>query len=243
MALGPEVTSKTEFRQYIREMLGYPVIDIEITDTQLDHCIREALELFRDHAYDGLSLRFQELSLTAGTSAYTLAHNVDSIYALYDTQTISLDGVFPKKLVANFYGNSVNQADLLSLHITRDYLSTLDFMLKIKIPFDYNATTKQLYLLKTLTADQTVGIVYYEIGDWSDENSLIFDHHWVKKFSVARSKLLWGNSLSKFGTGSFLPQGLQLNSERIISEAEQEVQTLMEELYMNHSAPLDFFTG
>ena len=45
-------TSRATFKQYILQELGSPVINIEVTDAQLDNRIDDSLQLFREFHFD-----------------------------------------------------------------------------------------------------------------------------------------------------------------------------------------------
>jgi hypothetical protein len=46
-------TTRTELKNYCLRRLGYPVLDINVDEDQLQDRIDDALEYYRDYHYDG----------------------------------------------------------------------------------------------------------------------------------------------------------------------------------------------
>ena len=40
------ILTLSDLRQYIKEELGYPQLQVELTDNQLDHCIEKTVQIF-----------------------------------------------------------------------------------------------------------------------------------------------------------------------------------------------------
>lgn len=58
----------------------------------------------------------------------------------------------------------------------------------------------------------------------------VYNNRWLKDISTAFVKELWGQILSKH-QGMSLPGGVQIDGNRLIQEAKEEIQSLREELY------------
>ena len=78
---------------------------------------------------------------------------------------------------------------------------------------------------------------YYEPKD-EDE---IYNHPWVKEYALNLCKRTWGNNVGKYTTS--LVGGATLNYERIISEANTELERLENDLYDKYTAPLPIMRG
>lgn len=246
MAITPHVESLTGLKTYIKERLGHPIVNIEVTDEQLKHCINQTIEKFVEFSESGTQLRFQTLDTVVGTNEYTMTNDVYTIYELYDTTaTNGFQGVFPDKVVADIFGSQLvtaSKGDLLTLDLTRAYLKDVEFLLTVKLNFDFNAVTKKLFLLETPTEITKLGIAFYQKIDYSDESSQIYDHQWIKNYSTATTKKQWASNLLKWA-GTMLPGGLQMNADSILQEANTEIEKLEEELNEVWRMPTDFFIG
>lgn len=69
---------------------------------------------------------------------------------------------------------------------------------------------------------------------WSDQ--------WLQRYTIALLKRQWGTNLSKY-TGITLPGGVQLDGRTMLTEANQEVKDLQEELKSTYQLPIDFLVG
>lgn len=254
MALGPYITSKDALKEYILERLGKPVINIEVTDIQVQHAINETIERWVERGEGGIQYRFFELATTGGTQSYQLNYDVEAVSWIYDMNNIDLGAVFPagQWTTTSFHGGTSTTAisvigsfphhDLLSIELTRQHLQTIEHLLSEKVEFDFNSSTKELYLIEPFGIDRTVGITYYQRVDYSNESSYLYDQSWIKRYSTSLTKRQWASNLLKY-TGTSLPAGLQLNAEAILQEANTEIEKLEEELYTTWSLPPDFFVG
>ena len=56
--------SKQELADWILRRLGAPVINIEVTDVQLEDCIDEAVQFFQEYHYDGTERAYRTIKIT-----------------------------------------------------------------------------------------------------------------------------------------------------------------------------------
>lgn len=83
-----------------------------------------------------------------------------------------------------------------------------------------------------------VGQHRYQVDDDFD---LIFNESWVKDFAKAKCQLLWGQLLGKYSQN--LVGGATINYDRIISEAQSEIEKLTEELTEKWVDPAPVLVG
>jgi hypothetical protein len=56
--------NREEFKEYCLRKLGHPVIEINVSDEQVDDRVDEAMSFFRDYHYDGSQLVYLKHELT-----------------------------------------------------------------------------------------------------------------------------------------------------------------------------------
>jgi len=245
MSKVPYIKSKKELKDYILRRLGYPVINVELTKEQLDDIINETLEKFVEVAYPGIQLRLGWLKVQENQQKYKLPYEVMAVVKVYGPGELTsmmsgpfgFNAVLAKQLESVYF----SKADLVSIELIREYVSTLDVMFSKHVEYDFNTMTKELYFLTPVKSDQIYGILFYESVD-EQENPHVYDHRWIKKYATELARLQWGRNLLKYA-GSMLPSGLQINVEGIISEAKEELAKLEEELEDKYQLPIDFFIG
>lgn len=241
MAVTPYIATKSALTAYIKQELGYPVVRVEVTDDQYDNQINKAIEEFIEVAEGGVQYRFSTVSTTAGTQSYTLGYDIHSVIQVYDDANGGWISVFPDKAVADLYGSKIPPSgDLISVELTRNYLSTLEHLFDTNPRFDFNPATKNLHLFED-PGDGTLAYAYYQKMDASVDTN-VYDHIWIKEFSVALCRLQWGRNLMKY-TGTPLPGNIQQNSMEIISEAKEDIERLRTDLEEKYSLPAGFIVG
>ena len=83
-----------------------------------------------------------------------------------------------------------------------------------------------------------VGLTSYHANDEADH---IFNETWVKAMAKAKTQRLWGQVLGKYTQN--LVGSAQINFDRIIQEADTEIEKLMEELQDKWVDPAPVLVG
>lgn len=231
-------TLYSELKQYILRKLGSPVINIEITDDQLEDCIDEAVKEFVENHSCGVNVGFIPLTLEQDVIEYELDDNVQAVLNILSTNNITLDADDPLLIKTFYVGNTLYdmyRPDLIDVEVFRQTFKLVEQQFDIPILFDFNATTKKLILHAPPTANTNVFLKIYA----AEENvSKILNDLWIKKYAVELSRLQWGDNLSKY-TAVSLPGGAQFNYDGILARAKEEIEKLKEELEDRFGIPLD----
>ena len=75
-----KISNRNDFRDYVLRRLGYPVIEINVDDDQIEDRIDDGLQLFREYAADGQLRVFQPVLITQ---------------AMVDAKSIDLNAALP----------------------------------------------------------------------------------------------------------------------------------------------------
>jgi len=154
--------TRTQFKEYCLRKLGFPVIEINVDDDQVNDRIDEALSFWRDYHYDGTEKLFMKHMITA--------EDIDRqwIYAPDAVQFVT--GVMPFDLS----NASINMFDLryqLRLHdlydftsvsyvsyeITMQHLRTLNLLFSGTPQFRFNRHQNKVFLDIDWTRDVQPG--------------------------------------------------------------------------------------
>lgn len=243
MALTTFVSSKNGLIDYVKKRCGYPVVNVEVTDDQIEIAIQEAIERYITFAEGGIQMRFKELEIVEGQNEYNLGFDVNAILQVYDydTSIVEYESPFPDKVVPNMLASQPGTGDMLTLELSRQQITTIDYMLRRKTIWDYNPTTNILYLPE-IPSSNKLGLIYYQKTDYSDETSNIYDHNWIKNYSYAMTLIQWGINLQKF-EGSLLPSGLTVNAAAYSEKGENLKEKLDTELEEVWALPANFSVG
>jgi len=233
-------TSRTEFKKYILRKLGDPVIQINVSDEQVDDRVDEAISFWRDYHYNGSQLVYLKHELTADdvTNGYiTLPTGLLGIQGIFPLNTSFSTGSGMFNVTYQFVLN--NLTDLTSYSVQNYYMTMqhIQFMQEIlvgKPMIRYNKHVNKLYLdvdQDVLKEGNYIIIEAYDVIDESDYPD-VWGDRWLQNYAAALVKENWGSNLTKF-TGMQLVGGVSFNGETILSEAREERRAMEEEAVGN----------
>lgn len=249
------IQTRDQLKDYILRRLGSPVINIELTDEQMDDAINDTLDNFLPRAYSGVEERYLFLPFTPGVHDYILDYSIEAVLEVVDFEsdlfvsgsTSDLFGM--NQLIAQqiFNQGGINKIDILTYEMTNEFMSTINVLFSKKITFDYNCISKKLHLFADPhSTGSKIVHVYRRVEPIVDnaglESTNVYDVRWIKRMAVEKARYQWGWNLTKY-MGSVLPNGMQLNGEAIKATAEAEIEKLMTELHEEWELPADFFVG
>lgn len=243
-------TSRTEFALYCLRRLGSGVIQINISDEQVEDRIDDALEYFQDYHSDAVSRTYVKHQITQD--------DLDNEYIILDNsvttvvRVLSIDSAnssssmfdvrYQMHLNDVFDFTSVSVAEYTTM---RQHLSMLDDLFNGISPIRHERHTDKLHIdmnwSDNLNVNDYVIIECYKIID-PTAYSQIWGDRFLKEYATAQIKEQWGMNISKY-EGITLPGGVTMNGRAILEEAKQEIAELEQEMQLKHELPVDFFTG
>ena len=155
-------TTRSQFKDYCKRRLGFPVIDINVDDDQVEDRIDDALQFFEDYHFDGTEKIFMKHQITA--------EDINRRWIYAPEAVIFVTGVFP----FDDSNSSINMFDLryqLRLHdlydftsvsyvsyeITMQHIRTLNLLFSGTPQFRFNRHQNKLFLDIDWTRDLQVG--------------------------------------------------------------------------------------
>lgn len=245
-------TTRQSFADYCLRALGYPVIQINIDDDQLDDRIDEALQFYREYHSDAIFRAFFQHELTED--------DVDNRYIPIQDEILNVTRILPfsfENSTLNMFNVRYQMAlsDMFNLGFagnlsnysqTMSYISTLDMILNGLPQVEFNRHMNRLYIFDNLRegriqAGNFVIIEGYRIVD-PNQAPDIWNDTYLKRYAIALIKKQWGINLKKF-SGVEMLGGVTLNGQEIYQEAIEEIQRLEEEVRLNWEQPIDFYVG
>ena len=242
----PQPASREEFKDYILRKIGAPVIQVNVSEEQIEDRVDEAVSFWRDYHYNGSQMVYLRHELTQNdvdNGYITLPAGLLGISKVFDLNTsISAStGMFNDQY--QFVLN--NLTDLTSYGITNYYMTMqhLEFlkeMLVGKQMVRYNKHVNKLYIdvaKSSLTVGRYIIVEAYDIID-PDEYADVWSDRWLQNYASVLVREQWGLNLTKF-TNMQLVGGVQFNGEQILQEARAEREK-MEEDAINSLQPLTY---
>jgi hypothetical protein len=241
--------SKEQLKEWCLRQLGFPVIEINVDDDQVDDRVDEALQYFQQFHYDGVERWYLKHQITQ--------ENLTNGYVPITENIIGVTRIFP----ISSSNATVNMFDLryqLRLHelydftstsyvnyvLTMQHIRTLDMLFSGEQPIRFNRHTDKLYIdwnAGMMNVGEYLVIEGYIIVD-PDSYSDVYNDMMLKRLATAYIKRQWGNNMKKFG-GMQLPGGITMNGQQIYEEANQEIATLEEQIRNTYEEPPQFILG
>jgi hypothetical protein len=253
------LNSREEFKQYCLRRLGFPVIDINVDDDQVEDRVDDALQYWQDYHYDGsqkvyylhavteqdISNRYLDLSPqnihdNANNSTYVLG--VTRIFPISDSlSSVNMFDLRYQLRLNELY--DFTSASYINYTLTMQHLRSLEIMFTGEQPIRFNRHMNRLFIdwdwtQNALNAGNYVILECYTTVDPSSY-AYIWNDRWLKEYCTALIKRTWGNNLKKFA-GMQLPGGVVLNGDKIFQEAEVEIKALHDEMESRYGGVLEF---
>lgn len=242
--------TREQHKDWCLRQLGFPVLDINVDDDQVDDAVDQALQYFQDFHFDAVERWYLKHQLTETDKTNKYIPISDNI--------IGITRIFP----VGSTNASVNMFDLryqLRLHelydftstsyvnyvLTQQHIRTLDLLFSGEVPIRFNRNTNKLFIDWDWNYDLDVGewliIEGYIILNPADYTK-VWNDRLLKRLSTAYIKKQWGTNMKKF-QGMQLPGGIMMNGQQIYNEAVQEIQEVEQLIRNTFEIPPEFILG
>lgn len=249
--------TRESFTDYCLRRLGFPVIEINVAEEQVDDRIDDALGKFFDYHFDGVEEDYLIVPISdadVSNGYITLDEKVFSVISILPIGNDTSMGVGGGDLFNaqyQFYMNDFyNQSNIIGsgidyIYSMKSYLSTLQLSITSINTFNFNRKTNRLRFNEPLSLikekSNNIVLKVYKKLDIQTFND-VWDDEFLKDYATALIKKQWGENLKKFGSMT-LPGGITINGEAIYSEAVTEIERLEKKLTADLQLPLDFYIG
>jgi hypothetical protein len=224
------------FKDYILRKIGAPVIEVNVSDEQVEDRVDEAVSFWRDYHYNGSQLVYLKHQITQ--------EDKDNGYISLPQGLLGISGIFP--LTTNLStGSGIfnvqyqfvlnNIQDITGYNVQNYYMamSHLQFLQEIlvgKPMIRYNKHVNRLHIdvdNEFMTVGEYVIIEAYDVIDPATYSD-VWGDRWLQNYATVLVREQWGLNLTKF-TNMQLVGGVSFNGEQILSEAREERRNMEEE--------------
>tara|TARA_B100002019_G_scaffold159209_1_gene137199 strand:- start:7177 stop:7983 length:807 start_codon:yes stop_codon:yes gene_type:complete len=255
--------SKAELKSYALRRLGFPTIDINVADEQLDDLVEEAIDYYQEYHYNGSYKTFMRIEVTdaiktaaqgfsqEGSTAWYEMDNyvslppgtlgVNHVYSQIGASSIVPGNIFNIKyqiFLNDIY--AMTHGHILHYFLTSQYLETLDWVTNSQMNrrVRFNEHQGRLYLDMDW-ADLTAGdflLVEMNLRQDPETYTNMFNDNWLKDYVEALFMQQWGRNLSKYD-GIQMLGGVTLNGRQILEDASQFKKDLEDTLRSTYELP------
>lgn len=238
-------SSRAEFKAYCLRKLGAPVIEINVDDDQVDDRIDEALRYYWDYHFDGSERIYYKHQVTDTDKAnkyITLPENIIgavSVFSVGDPVVRSDDLFNIRYQIALNDLYTLTSVSMVPYYMVMEHLSLVSEMLVGKQPIRYSRHKDRLYVDMDWSAFNTGDFLLVEAYEVIDPEVYTdaWGDRWLQNYCTAKIKYQWGSNLTKF-IGMSMPGGVQFNGERILTDSQQEIEKMEQEMINSYSLPV-----
>lgn len=244
-------SSRTELKEYCKRKLGWPVIEINLSEDQIDDSIDAALDFFHEYHYDGSERRFYVYKITQAdidNKYFILPNDVMSVLKVH---SISQNAETTNSLFSATYQIRLNElwdmssGTMSQFVISQQYVSLLNDMLNPQTRFRFRRHTHKLEL--DLSWSNKVPVDdYILVETWCyldpEEYGEVYGNWTLRKLAAAYLRKQWARNLYKYESIQ-LPGGVTMNSSQILQDAEDEIAQLEQDFIIKYQEPDEFFLG
>lgn len=247
--------SRETLKDYCLRKLGYPVINIEVSEEQIEDCIDDAIQIFNERYYDGIEKAYYKKILkkseknkmktnTEVESSDGTKYYIQNNYITLPDNVISVTNVltFGISMVTSFMNTNYHMIidmlynirldGLVSYSMAREYFSLIQFLTSGNVvPCRYNRVNNKLYIdinVDNLTEDRFIIVECYIIPE-AEMPERYWNDIFLKKYTTLLIKRQWGQNLIKYENFQ-LPGGGTINGQKIYDEANAEIDKLFEDM-------------
>ena len=244
------VKTREEFKDYILRKLGHPLVQVEITDEQLDDAINDAVEEFTKWVTQEEQYYAAQMSQYEENVGFRMPDNVQGIFSFNDDGGVRTDGINTLFSVENSLWNSTGGSwpmpmmpgGWVDYHLAMQSIEQVKYMTGKGYQFEYNPRTKYMTLYPdpvAMSAD--VENAWIVLGTYvlrpEDQQ---YGESFVKRLALAHAKETIGNTRAKYEGVQILGGGT-INTS-IKDEGISEKAELREEIKAEYPC-LGFWVG
>lgn len=235
----------SNMKSYILRQLGWPLIRVEITEDQLVDCILDAVQCYHEYVANDYALKIVEgfvgniIDIPEDINPKFI---VDILFEknYFDMMLEGLSvgnpedilgGIMPMDIMTSEVAS--NEFDIAQYYMYLQYVE--DFKRVAGIKFGFQILKNQIHVYPSSKQFTRIGILYKPmITEREAEQSI-----WIKKYAVAKAKLIVGTIRSKLSGFSSTGANISADGEAMKSEAREDIAALEEKL-QNLGIPMPF---
>lgn len=243
------ITTLEEMRDYIKLMLGFPTINVELKNEQIFQVIWDSAQIFWRYGYDESNYRdYAILTTTSGTDEYSLSGQ-DIINVVDFDFSFGIDGIntlfspthtllYKDWVVEGNYPGGPNSGGMVltGWTIGMNYLEEIRNTFGKMYTCYYRPNSQTVKIFPTPKENMTGILIVYK----KESLANLYNHILFKELSVAKAKKLWGFLLDK--TNMQFPGGGTVNGAKIEAAGKEEEEKAIEKI-KGESSPIDFMVG
>lgn len=266
------IKSKEELIEYALRKLGKPVVEVNVDYEQAEDNLDDALQFFAERHFDGIIQGYISYTVTDEDTKnrYIDTNNIGPLNGVSGDSPsgkdiVSVVRIFPYDPLSSsnsmfnikyqwaltdyfqinrgLYG--VQDLPIANYDNAMRYIQLMNQYFSPEKAIGFNKTSNRIYIHSDWTTDMKAGqSLMFEAYFALDPEKFpeIYNDRLLKKYYVQLLKRQWGTNLSKFENIP-LPGGGILRGEKMMLEAQAEIDKIEAEMYTAFEGPPTFQIG
>jgi hypothetical protein len=231
--------AKQQVFDYCKAMLGDGMVDVELDPIHYETALNRALAIFRQRSDNAVEESYIFLNLLEDQNEYILPAEIQQVRQIFRRSVGSRTGggtggtVFEPFNLAytnTYLLSSTNMGGLLTYELFAQYQELVGKMFGSFINFTYNSQSKKLRIEQRPRTEESVMLLCYNVRPDFSVISDTYAGQWIKDYALANCKMMLGQAREKFAQIAGPQGGSSLNGAALKSEAQAEMDKLMEDL-------------
>jgi hypothetical protein len=242
--------NKEELKEFCLRQLGYPVIQINVDDEQVNDAVELAFEYWNEFHFNGTERTYVKHQITTQDQA--------NRYITVSENLIGATRVFKvgqNKMAMNMFDLryqlrlndlwDLSSTSYVNYSLTMQHLATLDLIFTGETPIRFNRLTDKLYIdwdwNTDVQAAEFIIVEGFVVTD-PDTYTRVWNDRLLKKLATAYIRKQWGQNMSKFDKMQ-LPGGVTMRGVDIYNEGMSDIEKTEQEIRNTYEAPPSFLVG
>lgn len=244
------ITTFDGLREYCMQQLGDGVIDVNVSQEQVNQAITDAIQWFQEFCDEGneetyLVHQIVEEDLEKGY--FELPEDVIGVRAVlfpgqFNNSSFLSDNFMINASVLSEFVHARN-ANLSNWYFVKLQLSEMKALMEAWNPIRFNYSTGRLYIddntNKIRNNISNHFVVHCHVAINPDDNPRMYNNMFLKRYATALIQKIYATNISKYA-GIKLPGGTELDGATLYNRAMEEIEKLKEEVnqYSSFPAPM-----
>lgn len=236
--------NRAEFKTFILQELGAPVINIEVADSQVEQAIDLALSYYTDYHYDATIPIYYAIRITQemiDNKYITIPENIIGISRIFPiSSAVSTTGLFDIKyqIAANDILTATDSS-ISPYYAAMTNIELINQILTGETPIRYNRNMNKLFIDTNWGKFSIGSYIMAECTQVLDPDTYsdIWKDRWLIKYATALVKKHWGNNTKKYNAMT-LPGQMQFSGQRTYDEAIEEIRMLEQKMLQGYALPI-----
>ena len=238
-----------EFKAYCLGRLGAPVINIDVSDDQVEARIADALRFYADYHYDGQAKVYYKHPLTQddiNQQYIILPDNIIDAIRIFDFDAVSnATNIFDLRyqIALNDLYTLTSQS-MIPYYMSMQHLEFLEQLLVGQKPIRFTRHQHKLHIdmdWQTMVVGNYILVEAYSYVD-PERYPDVWKDRWLLEYGTMLIQKQWGQNLKKFGQIA-LPGGVVLNGQQLWNEAEERIREMEDKVTKDYMLPPMTFIG